>query len=153
VVWKKLGRLTQHKVLRAHLCNGSPEKSLEVQLNTSAMPEFPTWVRSAVRQEAAELWAKHPTERDPSQAQRVLEKLIANPLMKRVWDEMYRRKREKPEEFFNPARLSNTSQAAAYRDAANKLRKKGGDKNNQDAKFLEFEASILKAYQESGWMR
>jgi hypothetical protein len=99
------------------------------------MPEFPTWVRSAVRQEAAELWAKLATERDPSQAQKVLEELIANPLMKRVWDEMYRSKRENPKEFFNPARLSNTSQAAAYRDAANKLRKKGAIKITKTQNF------------------
>jgi hypothetical protein len=141
----KVGAQSALRLRTQDLCNGSPETSLEVQLNTSAMPEFPLWVRSAVRQEAAELWAKLPAEKDPSQAQKVLEELIANPLMKRVWDEMYRSKRENPKEFFNPARLSNTSQAAAYRDAAIKLRKKGGDKNNQDAKFLELEASMIES--------
>ena len=56
------------------------------------MPHFPEWLRpDAVRHEAKKLWSKLPTEKDPVKAQKVLEQLISNPLMKRVWDELYRK--------------------------------------------------------------
>ena len=108
------------------------------------MPVFPSWLQSrdAVCQEAEELWAKLPTENDAGQAQKALEELITNPLMERVWRELYR-KRKNSKEYSNPARVTEKSQAAAYREAAAQLRKKGGEKNREDAELLDFEAWIM----------
>ena len=108
------------------------------------MPDFPEWLRSAaVRHEAKRLWSKLPTEKDQVKAQKVLEQLISNPLMERVWDELYRKDPTKHNGFFNPACLTNVSKAAAHREEARELRKKGGDKNRRDAEFLEFEARFF----------
>jgi len=111
----------------------------------SSLPTFPDWLRNrnAVRLEASELWKKLPTEKDPAKAQQVLEQLILNPLMKRVWDELYRGNRDNQREFFNPACLTNASKAAALREKAQELRKKGGDKNTEDARYLDFEARVF----------
>ena len=108
------------------------------------MPHFPEWLRSAaVRHEAERLWSKLPTEKDQVKAQKVLEQLISNPLMERVWDELYRKDPTKHNGFFNPACLTNVSQAAAQREEARELRKKGGDKNRRVAEVLEFEARVF----------
>lgn len=117
-------------------------------MTTLSMPQFPEWLRSAaVRHEAKRLWNELPKEKDPVKARKVLEPLISNPKMKLVWDELYRKNkdRSKPEEFFNPARLTNASNAAAYREGASELREKGGDKNRRDAELLEFEARRIEA--------
>ena len=55
------------------------------------IPDFPDWLPDAVQQQAKKLWRKLPTEEDPVKAQKVLEQLISNPLMERVWDELYRK--------------------------------------------------------------
>jgi hypothetical protein len=127
---------------------------LEVRVKAPAMPAFPAWLqnRSAVCQEAEELWAKLATEKDPSQAQKALAELITNPLMERVWDELYRSDRKNPGGFMNPARLTNKSQAVAYREAAIELREKGGEKNNENAKWLEFEASVIERLPREEWV-
>jgi hypothetical protein len=110
------------------------------------MPDFPEWLRSpAVRREAKRLWSKLPAEKDLVKAQKVLEQLISNPVMERVWDELYRKDSTKHKKFFNPARLTNASKAAAHREEAHELRKNGGDKNRQDAEILEFEAGLIEA--------
>ena len=59
-------------------------------MKKSPPPVFPDWLPQAVRLQAREFWEKLPTEKDPPKAQRVLEQLIANPLMERVWVELYR---------------------------------------------------------------
>jgi hypothetical protein len=122
-------------------------------VKASAMPNFPIWLlnRSAVCQEAEELWSGLLMENDPSQAQKALAELITNPLMQLVWDEVYRHDRQSPGEFMNPARLTNKSQAAAYRRAAIDLRKKGGEKNIEDANWLELEAYVVESAPEE-WM-
>jgi hypothetical protein len=119
-------------------------------VKASTMPGFPFWLqnRSAVCQEAEELWSELPTENDSSQAQKALAELITNPLMKLVWDELYRNDRKNPGEFMNPARLTNKSQAAAYRGAAIELREKGNEKNSEDANWLEFEARVIESVSE-----
>jgi hypothetical protein len=111
----------------------------------SSPPSFPNWLPNAVRQQAIELWEKLPTEKDPAKAQQFLEQLIANPLMERVWDELYRRERGKQGRFFNPACLTHASEAAAYREKARLLREKGDEDNKRDAEFLEFEARFIEA--------
>jgi hypothetical protein len=122
-------------------------------------PSFPDWLPKAVRQQAKELWKKLPTEKDPAKAQQVLEQLIANPLMKRVWDELYRKMRMprntaptlwalRHKVFFNPACLTNASKAAALREKAQELRKKGDEENIEDARFLDFEARVIQSLPE-----
>jgi hypothetical protein len=60
-------------------------------VNESFLPTFPDWLekRSAVRDVAVEIWEQLPMEKDPAEAQQVLEQLISNPLMSRVWAELY----------------------------------------------------------------
>ncbi len=112
-------------------------------MTSSSIPSFPSFVRNAVREKATELWLRLPTEKDPAQAQRVLEQLITNPRMKFVWGELFRGSRGKNGEFFNPACLTNASKAAAFRKKAQELRDAGGEKNVEDAKFLDFEATLI----------
>ena len=107
------------------------------------IPDFPEWLQSAVRHEATRLWSKLPTEKDPIKAQKVLTQLISNPLMKRVWDELYKNKIGNHRGFLHPARLTNSSKAAVLRERAHELREKGGDKNDHDADLLEFEARLI----------
>ena len=66
-----------------------------------------------------------------------------NSPMEAVWGELYRKKLERPIESFNPARLTAKSQAAAYREAANKLRQTGSDEDKVDADLLKFEAWLM----------
>jgi hypothetical protein len=63
--------------------------------------------------------------------------------MKGVWNEVYREKRGARGEFFNPARLTNRSKAVAIHKKAQELRKKAGEKDLEDAKFLDFEATLI----------
>jgi hypothetical protein len=105
-------------------------------------PTFPNWVRPAVVDMAERLRAGLAAEQDPDKAREVLEQLISNPLMQSVWDELYRGKHLG---FFNPACLTNASNAAARREEAHELRKKGGEKKVRDAEFLEFEARLIDA--------
>jgi len=108
------------------------------------MPDFPEWLRSdAVRHEAKKLWSQLPRRRDPAKARGVLEQLITNPLMKVVWDQLFRKSLVHPEGFFHPARLTNASNAVALREEALILRKKGGEQNRGDADLLEFEARFI----------
>ena len=119
------------------------------------MPQFPEWLRPAVRHEAEKLWSKLPTEKDPVKAQKVLEQLISNPLMKRVWDELYKTKSSNHQRFLHAAPLTNSSRAAVLREKADVLRDKGGDKNDHDADVLEFEARLIERIPEEpadpGW--
>lgn len=91
---------------------------------------------------AERLRAELAAEQHPDKAREVLEQLISNPLMQSVWDELYRGKHVG---FFNPACLTNASNAAARREKAHELRKKGGEKEVRDAEFLEFEARLIEA--------
>jgi hypothetical protein len=114
-------------------------------VQTLPMPQFPVWLPDAVQQQAKRLWSKVSTEKDPVKARKILEQLISNPLMERVWDELYRKQPDKHEGFFNHACLTNASKAAAHREEAQELRKKGPEKNRRDAEFLEFEARLIEA--------
>jgi hypothetical protein len=130
------------------------EGAQEVYMGKSPPPVFPDWLPKAVRLQAKELWEKLPTEKDSAKAQRVLEQLIANPLMERVWDELYRPLRMPKDvvpalwaprgiRFVNPACLTKASQAVALREKAQALRKEGGERNREDAAFLDFEVSAI----------
>ena len=114
-------------------------------MQSSSLPNFPDWLPAAVREEAQELWEKIPTEKDPAKAQKVLEQLAANPLMKRVWAELYRKKLD-GNKFFNPACLTPASKAAAYREEARVLQMKGGEANRHNAKLLQLEARFMELF-------
>jgi hypothetical protein len=111
----------------------------------SSLPTFPDFLsnRQAIRDEAVRLWSRLPGEHDPDKAKRVLSQLIANPKMEKVWDEIYRQRRNPEGGFFNRACLTNASRAAAYRDKAQQLRKRGGEDDVKNAKLLEFEALMF----------
>jgi hypothetical protein len=122
-------------------------KQREAYVKTSSPPDFPDWLPKAVQQQATELWEKLPKERNPIKAKQVLEQLIINPLMERVWDELYREYRERGKGYFNAARIAKSSDAASlpglvekFRKDARELRKKGGEKNKADAESIERDA-------------
>ena len=117
-----------------------PSSAEDARVSTLSPPTFPEWVRAAVVEAAERLYAQLATEQDLAKAREVLEQLISNPLMRSVWDELYRKKHGG---FFNPACLTNASNAAARREEAHELRKKGGEKKVRDAEFLEFEARLI----------
>ncbi len=112
-------------------------------MRTSFPPDLPGWLPAAVRDTAAELRAKIPTEKDSAKARDVLERLITNSLMKGVWKELYKKKRDGNKGFMHPARLTNAAQAEGYREIARKLRQKGGEKNEYEAKLFEIEARVI----------
>ena len=112
-------------------------------MRTSSPPDLPGWLPAAVRGTATELWAKIPTEKDSAKARDVLERLITNSLMRGVWKELYKKKRDGNKGFMHPARLTNASQAEGYREIARKLRQKGGEKNEYEAKLFEIEARVI----------
>ena len=118
---------------------------IEVYMTNPPIPHFPAFLqkRGALCEQATALWLRLPTEKDPPKAQRLLEQLITNQNMKSVWDEIYRTKRGKRRQFFNPARLTNELKAAALREKARELRKNAGEKDVEDATFLDFEATLI----------
>jgi hypothetical protein len=88
------------------------------------------------------------SEQDPAKAEKVLSRLASDPRMKRVWDELYKKKRfehQAADEFFHAARVTNASDAAAGRQRASELRKADGVDNQRDADLLEAEAAALES--------
>jgi hypothetical protein len=117
-----------------------PSCTEEARVSTLPPPTFSNWVPPAIIETAERLYAQLATEQDPAKAEKVLSRLTSDLSMERVWDELYRKKGEG---FFNPACLTNASNAAAHREKAGELRKKGGEENVRDAEFLEFEARLI----------
>jgi len=110
-----------------------------------SVPIFPDWVPEAVRLMAAKLWREHSKEKDPANARQFLERLIINPTMKRVWDELYKKRRiehKATDEYLYPACVTNASAAVRNRRRALELRKKGGSVNEREADDLEAEAAL-----------
>jgi hypothetical protein len=68
--------------------------------------------------------------------------------MKHVWAEIYKKRRDTNRMFMYPARLTNASNAAALREQARRLRKKGDDKDREDADLLELEARLIELIRE-----
>jgi hypothetical protein len=112
-------------------------------VNTLRPPTFPNWIPAAVREAAKWLHAELAAEEDSAEAREIWSRLVADPRMKRVWGEIYKKKRDINRVFMYPARLTNASNAAALRERARELCEKGGDQNCQDANFLEFEARVI----------
>jgi hypothetical protein len=124
------------------------KSSCAEEARVSALPEstFPNWVPLAVIDIAKRLCAELAAEQEPAKAERVLSQLTSDPRMKRVWYELYKKKRlnHRPtDEFWHPVRVTQASQAAASRKRAIELRKSGGVHNNREADHLEAEATAL----------
>lgn len=91
--------------------------------------DFPAWIPPAVIEAAKELHGQLAKENDRSKAHELLCRLAPHPLMQRVWQEIFRKKRvryKQTEEYFNPP-FTYASRIAAFRQNASHLRKKGGE--------------------------
>jgi hypothetical protein len=113
-------------------------------VTTLPMPQFPNRLREAVRYEATKLWSELPAEKEPTKAQQVLEQLITNPLMRRVWDELYKKKRishKSTKQYEHPACVTNVSRAAKMRRLAAEVRQRGGSES--EARSWEYEAAMF----------
>jgi hypothetical protein len=121
----------------------------------STLPKLTFPVPKAVIWQAEQLYAELATKPDHVESMEVLNRLTSDPLMERVWDELYRKSQKSTEstEFFHPAVATRESEAARNRRLASELREKGGTVNERDAKLLEAEATLLEALgdQPSEW--
>jgi hypothetical protein len=107
--------------------------------------DFPAWIPPAVIEAAKELHGQLAKENDRSKAHELLCRLAPHPLMQRVWQEIFRKKRvryKQTEEYFNPP-FTYASRIAAFRQNASHLRKKGGEVNEREAESWEAEANYL----------
>jgi hypothetical protein len=120
------------------------ERPAEVDVKSPPPPKYPDWLPEAVREHANSLWKTLPLETDPAKAQQVLEQLITNPLMKRVWTELYKKARinhKSTDQYKYPACVTNASRAARMRRRVAEIRHQIGRKS--EVKALEFEADEL----------
>jgi hypothetical protein len=105
-----------------------------------------SWVPDAVSDEAVRLYEQLATGKNPGESLAVLTRLISDPRMKLVWQELYKTKRDDKYEttdvFLYAARVSNSSWAAEHRKQASELRKKGGARNESAAGLLEAQAAV-----------
>ena len=109
---------------------------------------FATWVPAALREEAERLYAKLTTEKNSTEAFKSLSRLVSDARMQGVWRELYKKKRlndQATNEFVHPACVTSASKAAVQRQQARELRKKGGAKNESDAKSWEAAAALLES--------
>jgi hypothetical protein len=111
----------------------------------SPLPIIESWVPAAVVDAAVRLHAEL-TEENSGERLAVLSRLISDPRMMLVWQELYKTKRddkhETTEESLYPARVTNLSWAKEHRRQARDLREQGGEQNEAAAKLLEAEAAI-----------
>ena len=117
----------------------------EDRVGTSTTVTFPIWVPTAVIHAAEQLHSELASEENPAEAQELWSRLVFDSRMKSVWQELYKKKRNRhnaTEKFFHPAR-TNVSEAARRRRRALELREKGGPKNVSEADLLEAEAAQL----------
>jgi hypothetical protein len=116
-------------------------------LSTSPSLTFPDWVPPALIEAAKELNDDLASEKDPAKALGVLSRLVSDPLMDRVWREVYRKKRvghQPSDQYLNPA-FTYASRVAEFRQKASYLREKGGAVNKREAESREAEATLLEA--------
>jgi hypothetical protein len=116
-------------------------------LSNSPAFAFPEWVPQPIIEAAGKLNADLVREKDPAKAQDLLSRLISHPLMKLVWEEVFKKKRarHKPTKEYLNAAFSYPSRIAAYRQKASDLRGKGGEANEREAERWDTEATILEA--------
>jgi hypothetical protein len=116
-------------------------------VSTLPRPIFRNWLPPAVREVANHLHNELAAEKDPTAALEIWSRLVSDLRMKRVWDEIYKKRRD-INRFMYPARLTNASNAAALREKAREFRDKGGDKNREDAFLLKLEARLIESIPE-----
>jgi hypothetical protein len=115
-------------------------------MDTSTAVTFPVWVPPSVIHAAEQLHSELASEENPAEGQELWSRLVLDSRMKRVWKELYKKKyiHQRPtQEFFNPACLTNASDAARKRRGALELRQKGGPINESEADLLEAEAALV----------
>ena len=125
-----------------------PSSAEDALVSTLPPRTFPKWVPAAVVEAAERLYAQLASEQDPAKAEKILSQLTSDLRMKRVWDELYKKKRSEhqaTDEFLHAARMTHSSQAAASRQRASELRTAGGVDNQRDADLLEAEAAALES--------
>jgi hypothetical protein len=106
--------------------------------------EIPLWLPPAVIDESKELLKEIASKRCARKARVFLTRLLTDQKMRRVWQALYKRKRngESTEVFFHPAKNPHASEAAFYRKSAQELRDKGGARNEARAVRLEAQAGV-----------
>jgi hypothetical protein len=128
---------------------GSAGERIFTENCLSNLPQFtfPAWVPPAVIAAGKELNDVLAKERDPVKAFGMLSRLVSDPLMERVWQVVFKKKRVlyKPtQEYLNPA-FTYASRVAAFRQKASDLRGKGGEVSEHEAESWETEATSLEA--------
>jgi len=115
-------------------------------MTVSPLPIIESWVPEAVIDAAVRLHADLAAEENPEEGLAVLSRLISDPRMRLVWEELHKTKRndkyETTNEFLYPARVTHLSWAAEHRKQARELREKGGERNESAARLLEAEAAV-----------
>jgi hypothetical protein len=119
-------------------------------VSTSTTVTFPNWLLllPAVIHAAEQLHSELASEKNPAEALELWSRLVFDSRMKGVWQELYKKKRDRhkaTKEFFYPACLTNASDAARKRRRALELRKKSGPKTVSEADLLEAEAAVLES--------
>jgi hypothetical protein len=140
-------------------CRGRPPKNAalmppadrrkwEGRVSASTTITFPNWLLPAVVHAAEQLHSAVGSEENPAEALELWSRLVFDPRMKRVWSELYKKKRihhKGTDEFFYPACLTNASGAARQRRRALEFREKGDPKSVSEADLLEAEAALLES--------
>ena len=108
--------------------------------------DLPDWIPRSVRDLLPIISAGLQRQGATREAFQLLHSLISDPRMKKVWNELLRRKRqdyESTEAFVHPAsRTSWTPKATSERRRAVELRKLGGSENEAEAVRLEWLAAL-----------
>jgi hypothetical protein len=118
----------------------------EFALLAEVTVDLPDWIPRVVRDLVPIISADLQRQGATFEASQLLHRLVFDPRMKNVWNELLRRKRqdyERTEAFVHPAsRTSWTLKAASERRRAAELRKFGGSKNEAEADRLELLAAL-----------
>lgn len=117
-------------------------------MSTSISDKFPNWIPPVIIHAAEQLHAELTSERNPTEALGVWSRLVFDSRMKRVWQELYKKKRlnhQATEEFSHSACVTHKSFAAKNRRVALEIRQKGGPESERDANLLEAEAAALES--------
>ena len=115
-------------------------------MSTSTSATFPKWVPPAIIPVAEQLHPGLASEENPTEVEGLWSRLVFDPRMKRVWQELYKKQRighQATEEFFHSASVTHKSIAVRNRRRASEIREKGGPEN--EANFLEAEAAVLES--------
>jgi hypothetical protein len=113
-------------------------------MTTSSLPAIESWVPLAVANVAARLHAEF-TKANSEEGLTSLTRLVSDQRMRNVWRLLYSKKRHESgstEVFAYPAIITFKARAAHHRRQACELRAKGGESNECEADFLNFQAEL-----------